>query len=240
MNKLIIGLVLAVFVLSTASIGVAADNKPDNVPSDIQKITFIHYAKSADNSRTEWDDEVEMYKLLPAKVRWYKTVEYEIYVEDSGLGTGEAFSAIKDSLKPWNDAIGFKLLSAEKGTEKSAPTTTAQVRDEKNVVMWSDLGPTGPGTIIAMNTFWFYTSTGEIVESDVQLNSNIEWGTNGEKTKMDVQNIATHEFGHNGLNDLYITKCTELTMYGYSAVGETKKRTLGLGDILGIKALYGE
>jgi hypothetical protein len=27
-------------------------------------------------------------------------------------------------------------------------------------------------------------------------------------------------------------------MYGYSAYGETYKRTLGLGDINGIKAMY--
>jgi len=57
---------------------------------------------------------------------------------------------------------------------------------------------------------------------------------------MDLQNIATHELGHGvGLGDLYITACSEETMYGYSNYGETKKRTLNAGDIMGIQKLYG-
>jgi hypothetical protein len=56
---------------------------------------------------------------------------------------------------------------------------------------------------------------------------------------MDLKNIATHEFGHNGLNDLYMPPSIALTMYGYSGYGETDKQTLGTGDISGIQALYG-
>jgi hypothetical protein len=57
---------------------------------------------------------------------------------------------------------------------------------------------------------------------------------------MDVQNIMTHEFGHwCGLADLYADKDYWLTMYGYSNYGETYKQTLGLGDILGLRAVYG-
>ena len=56
---------------------------------------------------------------------------------------------------------------------------------------------------------------------------------------MDLQNIATHEFGHGaGLDDLYEDSCSEETMYGYAENGETKKRTLGSGDIAGIVELY--
>jgi hypothetical protein len=56
---------------------------------------------------------------------------------------------------------------------------------------------------------------------------------------MDLQNIATHELGHGvGLGDLDDSDNSEKTMYGYSTWGETKKRTLDLGDITGIKVLY--
>jgi hypothetical protein len=44
---------------------------------------------------------------------------------------------------------------------------------------------------------------------------------------MDLQNIATHEFGHNGLADLIPPKDAELTMYYASTFGEVKKRTKG-------------
>ncbi len=47
----------------------------------------------------------------------------------------------------------------------------------------------------------------------------------------DVQDIATHEFGHwVGLDDLYSDADKDLTMYGFGAGGELKKRTLGTGD----------
>ena len=57
---------------------------------------------------------------------------------------------------------------------------------------------------------------------------------------MDVMDIMTHEFGHwCGLKDLYSDKDYWLTMYGYAGYGETYKRTLGLGDILGLQKVYG-
>ncbi|MCK4367642.1 MAG: matrixin family metalloprotease [Thermoplasmata archaeon] len=56
---------------------------------------------------------------------------------------------------------------------------------------------------------------------------------------MDFENVATHELGHRvGLADLYNAKSSEQTMYGYADYGETKKRTLEAGDIVGVQALY--
>jgi hypothetical protein len=57
---------------------------------------------------------------------------------------------------------------------------------------------------------------------------------------MDVQNIVTHEFGHwAGLADLYNSADSLLTMYGYSGYGVTYQRDLGLGDRMGVQAVYG-
>ena len=40
-----------------------------------------------------------------------------------------------------------------------------------------------------------------------------------------------HEAGHTlSLNDLYMDEACELTMYGYTSIGETKKQSLGLGE----------
>jgi|TARA_B100000809_G_scaffold143124_1_gene140671 predicted Zn-dependent protease len=55
---------------------------------------------------------------------------------------------------------------------------------------------------------------------------------------MDLQNIATHEFGHaSGLGHLDST-CTGETMYASASFDETQKRTLEAGDIAGINDLY--
>ena len=61
----------------------------------------------------------------------------------------------------------------------------------------------------------------------------------GEATKMDLDNIVTHELCHAvGMGDLYDSACGEETMYGYATYGETKKQTLNAGDIAGISKLY--
>ncbi len=68
---------------------------------------------------------------------------------------------------------------------------------------------------------------------------DFDWSLNGEAGKMDFENIDTHELGHSvGLYDLFTEACSEDTMYGFAATGETKKSTLEGGDITGIINLY--
>lgn len=116
---------------------------------------------------------------------------------------------------------------------------TAGVQDFVNQHDWVDLGAT---STIAVTTTWYYLSTGVAVESDAQYNTNFAWSTDGSSGAMDVQNIATHELGHTlGLDHPKgkpaAISC--LTMYAYGSLGETIKQSLGDGDILGIRAIYG-
>jgi hypothetical protein len=56
--------------------------------------------------------------------------------------------------------------------------------------------------------------------------------TNTCNNEADVENVATHEFGHwFGLGDL--DAGLDLTMYGGAPRCETKKRSLGIGDLIG-------
>ena len=57
MKRLVIGLVLAILVLSLSGIPVAA-SPPDS--SNIEKVTFIHYAKPVAQARPVWDDTATM------------------------------------------------------------------------------------------------------------------------------------------------------------------------------------
>lgn len=236
MNKLIICSVLAVLLLTTG-IGLAADNKPNEVPSDVQKITFVHYAKSADNSKVLSDETVDMYKLLPGKIKWDHTVMYEIHTDGTQLDPEAVRTAITASLETWDAKTNFELFETPSINNPASSSAIPGQLDYKNIVVWSDLGD---GGTIAMNTFWFDRATGKILDSDVQFNTKYPWtiSENGVSGTMDLQNIATHEFGHNGLSDLYNSRCMALTMYGYSNFGEIGKRTLGTGDISGIQALY--
>jgi hypothetical protein len=91
---------------------------------------------------------------------------------------------------------------------------------------------------IAVNIYWYSGSL--IVHNDCCFNNyNFTWSDSGQSGRMDVQNIAAHEFGHNlCLNDLYDAGSREFTMYGYSSAGETKKRSLHQDDIDGIRYIY--
>ncbi|MGQ9782135.1 MAG: matrixin family metalloprotease [Nitrososphaeria archaeon] len=134
------------------------------------------------------------------------------------------------SSETWDAATSFELYSP--------PTTTSEPvvsGDGKNTVGWGLLDP----GIIAVTTIWYNPATKQIVEFDTIFNTYYPWSTSGEAGKMDLQNIATHELGHNGLADLRPPRDAELTMYYASTFGETKKRSLGVGDILGIQELYG-
>jgi hypothetical protein len=74
----------------------------------------------------------------------------------------------------------------------------------------------------------------------MKLNTRYSWSLTSEANRMDVQNIVTHEFGHwAGLADLYNSADSLLTMYGYSGYGVTYQRDLGLGDRMGVQAVYG-
>lgn len=76
----------------------------------------------------------------------------------------------------------------------------------------------------------------KMIGCTVTFNKNLVWSTSGESGKFDVQNIATHEFGH--WLRLGHSSETEATMYKNSATGETKKQTLHTDDIQGIRSIY--
>jgi len=226
MKRLVIGLVLAILVLSLSGIPVAA-SPPDS--SNIEKVTFIHYAKPAAQARPVWDETATNFKLISGGVKWFSTISYEVNPAGSGIdatvvGTFQASSAT------WDAQTSAALFNAP-----TAITATTIGRDNINRVVWGALNP----GIIAVTYLWYNKATKQILEFDMVYNTYYKWSTTGAADAMDLQDIATHELGHNGLGDLYSPKDQALTMYGYSSLGETQKRTLGTGDILGIQKLYG-
>jgi hypothetical protein len=139
-------------------------------------------------------------------------------------------SIVSSALSEW-DANTAASISAGAGSGKQG---TAGTYDGVNQLEWVNIGAS---TTIAVTTTWSYRGSGEAVESDGQYNTYYPWSTSGASGAMDVENIAQHETGHTfGLNH---PSGTCLTMYAYADYGETQKRTLGDGDILGIKAIYG-
>jgi hypothetical protein len=115
-------------------------------------------------------------------------------------------------------------------------SSTPSGNDSENTIGFVSMGIHGP---LATNTYWYYPNTAEMFESDIEINIDFLWTTNGSSNAFDVQNVLTHELGHSlCLHDLYNGTDSEKTMYGYCAAEETKKRTLDQDEINGITYLY--
>jgi len=169
------------------------------------------------------------YKLLPFSWNWTKAKYWINPKNRYGFSANEVVAAITAAANTWDSQTNTAVFSYE-GTTGRSPGK----RDGYNVVGWGSYR----AGVIAVTYIWYIGN--RIIESDTKLNTFYKWSLSGEPNKMDVQNIMTHEFGYwCGLDNLYDNKDYWLTMYGYADYGETYKRTLGLGDIQGLQAVYG-
>ncbi len=100
----------------------------------------------------------------------------------------------------------------------------------------------GPGNVLAVTSVSYYSSNSVITSASVIFDSGDKWAVypyescSSQGTAFDVQNIATHEIGH--VVGLAHVNAPALTMYAYASPGETKKRSLGTGDMKGIAIIY--
>jgi len=194
------------------------------VDSSVHESVVVTYAiPPTDNSLTDPD-----YKLL--RYHWFSTANYYINPSNPyGFSSSTVVNTLTASANTWDVQTSFQVFYYVGTT-----TRTAGVRDGHNVVSWGSY----QAGVIAVTYLW--TRGKRVLETDTRMNTYYSWSVSGEAGKMDVQNIMTHEFGHwTGLADLYNDADYWLTMYGYGNFGETYKRTLGLGDILGLQKVYG-
>lgn len=165
--------------------------------------------------------------------RWSAAHASKVDATGSNLPASGVLAAFRASAVTWDDATSAPLSSSIDLGGKGRDAGRYNGIDQFG---FKRLQP----TTLAVTTTWYYTSTGLAVESDAAYNTRYAWSLTGESTKMDLQDIATHELGHTwGLGDLYDAADACLTMYGYGSKGDTHARTLGDGDHLGLHALYG-
>lgn len=174
------------------------------------------------------------YAFLADSARWKATENYV-------LGTGIDPLAVSRDVAKWNSKVSFKIFGTQ-DTTRIADGADILAPDGKNEIMFGSISnPSEIGVTIVWGVFGGTLTGREIVEYDIVFdNADYAWGdASTNASVMDVENIETHELGHAaGMADLYASGCSEQTMYGYAGAGETKKRTLEIGDITGIKKLY--
>lgn len=221
-------------VIPSGKTVVVPDQATDNSPV-LEKAIFIHYRKGYGKppEAGKVKGSPQCYGFLSKEAK-LKTIEnFTIHPE-------------LDSLVIWNSALEWDSHTATKLFGTYAVDNTAnwdnETPDGRNELSFGNYPSQG---VIAVTVVWGYFSgspqTRGIVEFDVMFDTDYVWGDGTvSPTLMDLQNIATHEIGHGvGLGDVYETACSEVTMYGYSDYGETKKITLEQPDITGLLKLYG-
>ena len=222
-------------------------HKPITPGGQYERLVLVHHAKppwagKPDKEEPEEPDN-DAYELLG--LEWVVPeggVPYEIDPDHAPEGS---VAEIEAAFEAWDDATSTELFDDDVIVDSSvAPSVNSP--DGVNTVSWRRIVPP---RVIAATFIWYYSETGEMVDCDVVMNTKHDWGidTDGEgendvlEDAFDVCNIVTHEAGHVvGLADLYDDIYSELTMYGYSSEGETKKISLENGDVLGCQSLYGE
>lgn len=163
-------------------------------------------------------------------IQW-STPNATYFINTAG-GPSDSIPAIQAGMQAWTDVVSSEFIFYYGGTTNKKAHGR---NDGTNIVTFGSLAV---GTV-AVNSYWYYTGSGNLIDSDIRFNKNYPWSTTGSPGAFDVQNVGTHEHGHSlCLKDLYTSADTEKTMYGIVGYGETKKRTLHQDDIDGITYLY--
>lgn len=188
------------------------------------------------------------YGYLASGAKW-KSVEPWVVnpANNSGIADNVVFNTFSSSISKWEDATdgvvgngaGVNVIG-DGSTTSSALLADTVAPDNLNEAYFGAVeDPDTIAVTIVWGIFSGPTWNRKLVEWDQIYNTAYSWSSSGEANKMDLDNIVTHEKGHSfGMNDLYTSFCSEQTMYGYASFGETKKRTLEIGDINGINKLY--
>lgn len=240
MKKLGLGILITLTVLGLSGVAVAISNQgaEKSKAPDLEKIEFIHWKKDFAKPLGAAPKLPACYKFLTgSKVKWTALpVNYVINpTNPQGLTPEFITSAVSTSAETWDLAISKELMNDAYITDTAA---IYGVQNYQNAIVFGNYPIAG---VIAVTTVWYNPATKAIVEFDMMLDTDWVWGdATVDATKMDLQNIATHELGHGvGLADVYDTSCSAVTMYGYSNYGETQKRNLESPDIKGLQILYG-
>ena len=137
-------------------------------------------------------------------------------------------AAVQSAFATWENDVTSVIDYTYNGT------TTVTVRnagDDWNAVFWR----TGnlSSTTVAWCTAWMNVYD-HLVGFDIEFNDAKPWATSKQSGKYDVQDVATHEVGHNlHLKNLDHITSSDQTMYGTSSMNEDKRRTLATGDSAG-------
>lgn len=177
----------------------------------------------------KWSDEIYFYGADCCGVRYDSILSFRIWTGfDLGIKNATYYSTL--TWEPVLDKPFVNTYAYDQGVSSSQLNSY----DSVNTVI--------PGYKMNSSTLMCaHVRSGTYIdEVDIEINMNLPWSYYGEADSFDAQAVMTHEMGHAlGLVDKYDLFASEWTMYGLTATGETKKRSLHEVDIAALRGLYG-
>ncbi len=211
-----------------------------------------HGAVSTTKSTTYYQNNPTSYTLTGW--RWNRGTPITIYLKNDGnlasegLNSNNAKNAISVAASTWDSYTQKSLFSQVILDSKK---NTDNPYDGVNVHAFKYLSDV-PSALAYSRTRYGYPKVDgyyTVFESDVSYNTRYSWTTdwqtavNNNGKIFDLQTVALHELGHTfGLGDLYTLPSTDPRRGDYYQIMNSyndPQRTLGAGDIAGIRKLYG-
>lgn len=214
----------------------------------LEVITIIHYKKGFGHKPqhnpgggTGEPTQATCFGFISKGAKLIVTENLAVNSASSGLTDSQVLSSATASATAWDSNTAANLF----GTISASSTANFDPGDSPDGVNELSFGNYPTAGVIAVTRIWGIFSgppSGRFIDQfDILFDTDFTWGdATVDSTLMDHQNIATHEIGHGvGLADVYDSPCVDVTMFGFSTNGETKKRTLESQDITGLQSLYG-
>ena len=192
------------------------------------------------------------YKLENGKHPWAKTVPWRLRTGSvpARLGVAAVRTQLVDAMRNWTSnhnscgIPGRPHLSTRYG---GSTTVRSGMRASGSAMRCGRYNHTDtvefgrmPGRLLGWTCFWWGGPKKSMLAFDTRITSGknivINPGPSCRRS-YDLQSVATHEFGHAiGLGHV---DNPHLTMHHYAPYCSTAPRTLGRGDVRGLRVLYG-
>src|SRR2546425_604249 len=205
-------------------------DQAEGAPGPVARLAAAAAAPAPERVRP--NGESPNYKLLAGEVRWLRGPRVEYRITNAPFRAAE--HALARSQRTVDRFITTRAFKRDDDTRQVNPCT-----GQPNTITWAPIDR--PGGLLALTHLCVNVANHEIGGFVTVFDSLDGWaiGADGDLSTYDVENVATHEWGHiAGLDVVDRPEDACLTMYFKTSPEETEQRTLGWGDKRGLDALY--
>jgi hypothetical protein len=167
----------------------------------------------------------------------HRTVVRQIKAADVNMRKGRNSCGKSHLRTPVGHYLGHSSIQPNI-KPSSGGSITCGAYNTRNVVGFGSL----PGGLLGWTCYWYLNRSGRMGAADIMIDTGNALTTHLPKqcsNKWDFEGIVTHEFGHAYGMGHTGPGHSHLTMQHAATPCSTYARTLGLGDWLGMKRMYG-